>query len=360
MIAASTYLPRAASSTIAASSIHGTGAQNLVSALRNGFAAVSGIAFGPNFSSRRRASSPVRPVGGGRSLAEAIVQKSLRQQLANRLQFPPAFRGGSGICHLEFIERIQDNLGNNQPGIFLVVGRNNVPGRVMGAGGVQAGLICLHVMLPVFPLVNVGEAEFPVLVRMIDALEESLALFFLRKVEKYFDDPRSVAIQVALQVHDGAIALLPDGFRVAQLFRKPLAEENLRMHPHNQHLFVIGTIEDADLPAFRKPAGGAPENIVFQLSGAGLFETENLAALRIDPAHDVPNGAVLAGGVHPLKDQEQRIAAGRVVKLLQGTQLLNVFSQEFSILLLRFAKGLHNGRPLAELDILSGPHPEVL
>ena len=34
MIAASTYLPRAISSTIAASSIHGTGAQNLVSALR--------------------------------------------------------------------------------------------------------------------------------------------------------------------------------------------------------------------------------------------------------------------------------------------------------------------------------------
>ena len=36
MIAASTYLPSAISSTIAASSIHGTGAQNLVSALRNG------------------------------------------------------------------------------------------------------------------------------------------------------------------------------------------------------------------------------------------------------------------------------------------------------------------------------------
>ena len=70
MIAASTYLPRTTSSTIAASSIHGTGAQNLVSALRNGCRAVSGTAFGPNFSSRRRASSLVRPVESGTSLTE--------------------------------------------------------------------------------------------------------------------------------------------------------------------------------------------------------------------------------------------------------------------------------------------------
>ena len=49
MIAASTYLPSTSSSTIAASSIHGTGAQNFSSALRNGCRLVSGIAFGPNF-----------------------------------------------------------------------------------------------------------------------------------------------------------------------------------------------------------------------------------------------------------------------------------------------------------------------
>ena len=61
MIAASTYSPSASCSTIAASSIHGTGAQNFSSAMRNGWNAVSGIAFGPNFSSRRRASSLVRP-----------------------------------------------------------------------------------------------------------------------------------------------------------------------------------------------------------------------------------------------------------------------------------------------------------
>ena len=64
-------------------------------------------------------------------------------------------------------------------------------------------------------------------------------------------------------------------------------------------------------PAFGKAAGSAPEKIVIELVCAGLFETENLAALRIDPRHDVPNRAVLPGRVHPLKDQQQRIVVRR-------------------------------------------------
>jgi hypothetical protein len=48
---------------IAASSIHGTGAQSFSIAERSGWSAVSGTAFGPNFSSRRRASSLVKPFG---------------------------------------------------------------------------------------------------------------------------------------------------------------------------------------------------------------------------------------------------------------------------------------------------------
>src|SRR5579863_2261243 len=62
MTAASTYLPSATSSTIAASSIHGTGVQNLLNAERSGCAAVSGIALGPYFLSRIAASSLVRPL----------------------------------------------------------------------------------------------------------------------------------------------------------------------------------------------------------------------------------------------------------------------------------------------------------
>src|SRR5580704_3826686 len=66
------YLPRTISSTTAASSIHGTGAQSWVNALRKGCRAVSGTAFGPNFSRRRRASSLVSPVAVWTSIVVAI------------------------------------------------------------------------------------------------------------------------------------------------------------------------------------------------------------------------------------------------------------------------------------------------
>ena len=58
----------------------------------------------------------------------------------------------------------------------------------------------------------------------------------------------------------------------------------------------------------RQTAGGAPEEIMFQFLGAGLFEAEHLAALRIYAGHDVLDGAVLAGGVHRLENQQQRMA----------------------------------------------------
>ena len=134
---------------------------------------------------------------------------------ADGFQFPPAFRGGFGIGHLKFVKRIQDNLGNDQPGILLIIGGNDVPGRVMGAGRGQASLISSHVMLPVLPLVNVRDAEFPVLVRLINALEESLSLLCFRQVQEEFDDPGAIAVEVVFQIHDGTIPLLPEGILVA-------------------------------------------------------------------------------------------------------------------------------------------------
>ena len=122
------------------------------------------------------------------------------------------------------------------------------------------------------------------------------------------------------------------------------------MHAHDEHLLVVGTVEDADPPAFGKPAGGAPEKVVLQFLGARLLEAEDLAALRIDAGHDVPDGAVLAGGVHALEDQQQRMAVGRVVEALQRAQLLNVFPQELLDSASSTCKGLHARRPLPEFD----------
>jgi len=93
-------------------------------------------------------------------------------------------------------------LGDYHPGIPLVIGGNGIPGRVMGAGGIQAILVSRHVMLPIFPLVNIRAAEFPVLVRLIDTVEKSLPLFILRQMEEDLHNLRAVPVEMLLQVHD--------------------------------------------------------------------------------------------------------------------------------------------------------------
>src|ERR1035438_7630039 len=122
----------------------------------------------------------------------------------------------------------------------------------MGAGRVQAILKSLDVILPVFPFVNVREAKLPILVRLIDARQESLSLFVLGKMEEELKDPGAVTVKMFLQVHDGAIALPPEVFFVLQSFRQSLTAEDLRMHANYQHFLVVGTIENTDLSTDRE------------------------------------------------------------------------------------------------------------
>jgi len=164
----------------------------------------------------------------------------------------------------------------------------------------QALLVGLRVMLPIFSFVNVRGAKFPILIRLINTPEESLPLFAFRQVEKDFDDPGAVSVEISSiprwndtdpSKYSSRRATLPEA----------LVAENFRMHPNDQYVFVIRAIEDAYTPAFGKPACGAPKKIMFQFLGTRLFEAENLAPFRIDPGHNVPDGAVLAGGVQSLK-----------------------------------------------------------
>ena len=70
---------------------------------------------------------------------------------------------------------------------------------------------------------------------------------------------------------------------------------------------------------------------MLQLGGAGMLEAEDLAALRIDARHHMPDRAVLARRIHRLKDQQHRVAVGCVMKLLQRAQLRDVLRQDLLI-----------------------------
>ena len=70
-------------------------------------------------------------------------------------------------------------------------------------------------------------------------------------MEKDFDKTRFIGMQMAFQVIDGPVSLLPES--LACLARiKPFPRKVFRMHAHAQHLLVIGTVENADHASLRQ------------------------------------------------------------------------------------------------------------
>ncbi len=98
-----------------------------------------------------------------------------------------------------------------------------------------------------------------------------MALFVLRQVEEKLDDARAVAMEVRLEINDGAIPLFPDGLRCDRAVGQALAAENLRMHANDEHLLVVGTVKDTNASAFGQVAGGAPKEIVVQVRRARVL-----------------------------------------------------------------------------------------
>ena len=105
--------------------------------------------------------------------------------------------------------------------------------------------------------------------------------------------------------------------------------QKLRMDPHDERLLVIAAVEDADMAAVGQALHAAPEIVVIQLFGGRGLEGEDLAPLGVDPGHDVLDGAVLAGGVHRLEDQQHRPLVLGVEFVLQLGQRLDARGQRF-------------------------------
>lgn len=130
------------------------------------------------------------------------------------------------------------------------------------------------------------------------------------------------------------------------------------MYAHDQHLFVVRAVENADAPAFGQVARGAPEEIVLQFLRARVLEAEHLAALGVDARHHVADGAVLAGGVHRLEDHQQGVAVRGVEQALLVAQLIDLVLQQFAGRLLRLAQRFDLRGPKAEIDLVGLPHLE--
>jgi hypothetical protein len=95
----------------------------------------------------------------------------------------------------------------------------------------------------------------------------------------------------------------------------PLRGQHFLMDPDDEHLLVMGPVEDTDPAPPGQRALVAPQEVVVQLLGRGLLECLNLHRLRVDPAHHVLDRAVLARGVESLEHQQQaeRVLGGEPV-----------------------------------------------
>src|ERR1051325_3309638 len=76
------------------------------------------------------------------------------------------------------------------------------------------------------------------------------------------------------------------------------------MDAHDERFFVVAAVKDADASALGEMFGAAPQEIVVQLFGGGRLERCDFTTLRIDARHHVLDRAVLAGGIHRLKNNQ--------------------------------------------------------
>src|ERR1700690_2613931 len=100
------------------------------------------------------------------------------------------------------------------------------------------------------------------------------------------------------------------------------------MNPDHQHFFIVRTVEDTDLASLREQSQGTPEIVVIQFLDRRRFERMHLAALRIYARHHMLNGAILAGCVHGLKDEQHAPAVLGVELVLQLGQRRDARSQK--------------------------------
>src|SRR5438128_7538553 len=102
----------------------------------------------------------------------------------------------------------------------------------------------------------------------------------------------------ALKVVDGCV-VAPTGFLRHQ-----------GMHAHDQHVLIVGAIENAnDTSAWSDPMH-TPEEVMVHFPRCRDFKRTHLASLWIDSGEDLVNRISLATAIHPLQHDEQALMVG--------------------------------------------------
>lgn len=109
-----------------------------------------------------------------------------------------------------------------------------------------------------FALVDVRSREFPVLLGIVDARQETFSLFSFREVQENFYDACPVVMQMFFESANRFVALLPNPIGIYSVGGQILRLNDSGMHFGDQNFFVIGAIENSDPTPLRQTTRGAP------------------------------------------------------------------------------------------------------
>jgi hypothetical protein len=247
--------------------------------------------------------------------------------------------GGVGVGELEALDGIEQDGGDGDVAIPLVVGGDDEPGSVFVAGvGEDVGVSVL-ILRPEFALVDVGVGELPILFGFVDAGLEAACLLGAGDVQEELEDDDVVVDEHALE-----------GVDVFEATTHRLGGDEL-VDTRGEDVFVVRAVEDADHASGRDCGVSAPEEVVTGLKRCGHLERGDIAALGVDAGEDVADGAVLAGGVHALENDEQGLLLAGVEDLLQLVELSAVLDEDCGSGLLRLVVAGVGARPFLQPDM---------
>ena len=109
---------------------------------------------------------------------------------------------GSGNLSFRLCMSVDDDGGDGEVAIPLVVGGDDEPRGMLAAGGGEDVVVGIHVPGPELALVNVGVGELPVFFRVVDAGLEAAGLFVAGDVEIELEDEDVVVGEEALELVD--------------------------------------------------------------------------------------------------------------------------------------------------------------
>ena len=142
-------------------------------------------------------------------------------------------------------------------------------------------------------------------------------------MQKDLDHGEAVGCQIFFPVCDLLITLFPNVL-VNEIPRKlPLMDQI--MNARHDDVFILRTVENADISALRQGFIDAPHVIMILLLTCRLFEGDDLHAARIEARKDMVHRTVLAGRIHRLQDDNEAVGILGIELFLKHLQLFDGF-----------------------------------